>query len=565
MENVAASASNALDRWMDRATRLDIEARYWEPIESTGSLETLLADPKFESAPDRHISLFADHSGIHARDVASRVLTLLDERNGSLFEQRDDDRLGFMKTLGVWLAYLHDVGMVDARPEGRKMHAQFASQLVFRREFDAIVEPIATNGVLADRLRQTFGTEASTVSLRLRELLSMALCHSKSAIAAEVLGDLPTLRSAMTVAVLVDIEAQRQQWQATHWSDAPLTNPSGHEKRYSDAHVTPFEWLDSPGQAEQTLVADALDTVRILRVADALRQRGTDLRTSAGFEVFVDDTGDAVFHLASAAGDVSVQLRLDNPISVGEANITSALIEPSGDLRVVLHRGAFPAAARDQVANATARVIVDIALDVLDVFPLAPDAVIKIERCRDDASFATEVQSQVAEQSAFGSRTIVVASLAASDEVERARYEAAAAVAWPSPQADKIWAALGSTGFRTEAVDADRCFRDVRLAALAPGDVVIGEGQPATFVYVPTQPGLELRPGAGFASQPLASWRHVGATAVLRRGVRNSTIVATRALDVLMIPGDLYVDEWFRPFEIADIETIRSLVSRSSV
>lgn len=561
MADVTMASPHPLDRWMGRAARLEIERRYWEPIESTGSLEGLLVDPKFESAPDRHISLFSDHSGTHARDVATRVLDMLDEHHGTLFELRDAARFEFMKTLGVWLAYLHDVGMVDARPEGRKMHAQFAAQLVFRTEFDDIVGPACAQGVLADRLSGALGGDPSIVNIRLRELLTMALCHSKSAMPTVQLDDLTGLRAAMGAAVLIDLEAQRLAWADTYWADASPEHTSGHERHYADADVAPFAWLDSPAPAQQELVADVLDTVRMLRVADALRQRGTDLRTSAGFEVFVDDTGQAVFHLAAATTDIAVQLRVDSPMSVGEANITSATIGARGDLRVVLHRGGFEAEARQRVADACATVITDIALDVLDVFPLAPAAVIEIERCDDDVDFATLVKDRIAAMSPLGARTVIVASLAKSDDAERQRYTTAVPVEWPSPSASEIWNALGQTGFRSDAVDAARCFREVRVAKVKAGEVVMSEGGPGTFVYIPTAPGLELHPGAGFAAQALAPWRHLGATGVLRRGVRNSTIAATTDLDVLMIPGDIYAAEWFHPFEMDDIDTIRELLA----
>ena len=47
--------------------------------------------------------------------------------------------------------------------------------------------------------------------------------------------------------------------------------------------------------AHRALADDAIDAVRLVRAADALRQRGTTLRTSAGYEIFIDtDSGDAV-------------------------------------------------------------------------------------------------------------------------------------------------------------------------------------------------------------------------------------------------------------------------------
>ena len=64
-----------------------------------------------------------------------------------------------------------------------------------------------------------------------------------------------------------------------------------------------FQWLVSPHPAMQELVQDVIDTLRALRCADALRQRGTVLRTSGGYEIFMDQhTANAIFAF-SLGGD----------------------------------------------------------------------------------------------------------------------------------------------------------------------------------------------------------------------------------------------------------------------
>ncbi len=550
-----------LDPWIDLTTRLELERRYWDPIEATGSLEGLLADPDFAAAPGKHLSLFADHSATHARDVATRILAVLDDSNGTLFKHRDRASLDFMKAFGVWMAYLHDVGMVESTHEGRRQHARYAAQLVFRDEFKDMIECARAPGPLADRLRQVFGDDPEVIGVRLRELLAMSLCHSKSAMPTARLEDLPRLRQAMTVAVCVDLAAQQAaQAAGGEWADASLEDASEHVDHYVASGLDPFGWLGAPEGDERALVADVMDTVRALRVADALRQRGRDLRTSAGFEVFVDDTGYAVFHLAAASSGVAVHLRVDSPMSVGEANIESATIESRGDLRVVLHRGAFSPEARKRVAEACATVIADVAADVLDVFPEAPDRQILIENHEDDHTIAHLVKAAMSADSVYGHRSVVVPSLANCSDEERRRYFRATPVTWPSAHADDLMRAMAGSGLRSSLLDTGRCFAGVRLAKVDAGDVLMHEGGPATFVYIPTLPGLELRPGGGFAARPLGAWRRLGATGVLRRGTRNSTIVAVEDLDVFMIPGDVYAAQWFRPYGVDDLDEIRALV-----
>ena len=62
--------------------------------------------------------------------------------------------------------------------------------------------------------------------------------------------------------------------------------------------VTRLPGWSLPIPAHRVLADDAVDAVRLVRAADALRQRGTTLRTAAGYEIFIDaETGQAVFSL----------------------------------------------------------------------------------------------------------------------------------------------------------------------------------------------------------------------------------------------------------------------------
>ena len=92
-------------------------------------------------------------------------------------------------------------------------------------------------------------------------------------------------------------------------------------------------------------------------------------------------------------------------------------------------------------------------------------------------------------------------------------------------------------------------FAEVRHATLAAGEVLVDEGTPPSFVYLPLARGLAVRPMGGYAEAELHPWVPVGATGAIRRAPRNATIIARRDVDVLMVPSDLYVTSWLRPLE----------------
>ena len=81
----------------------------------------------------------------------------------------------------------------------------------------------------------------------------------------------------------------------------------------------------------------------------------------------------------------------------------------------------------------------------------------------------------------------------------------------------------------------------------------------------PDRPGVRLRPGwvqladraaRRYRDIEVPPWIPIGVTGVVRRAERNSTVVAAEPGEVLMIPGELFAREWFRPYgqvELADV------------
>ena len=81
------------------------------------------------------------------------------------------------------------------------------------------------------------------------------------------------------------------------------------------------------------LAEDVIDSLRVLRCADALRQRGTVLRTSAGYQVFIDrDTANALYALEHGNGR-GFLVEGDNVFSAGEANLASSELTVEGNVR----------------------------------------------------------------------------------------------------------------------------------------------------------------------------------------------------------------------------------------
>ena len=96
------------------------------------------------------------------------------------------------------------------------------------------------------------------------------------------------------------------------------------------------------------------------------------------------------------------------------------------------------------------------------------------------------------------------------------------------PEADELVRRLAEHGADTSALDRVAAFAEVCRATIRPGEVLVAQGSPPAFVYVPTAPGLVVRPDGGYAPSPLPPWVPVGTTGVIRRAERNSEIVAER-------------------------------------
>lgn len=551
-----------LDDHLPPQLRAQLEESLWRPIAAGATLEVLSGDPSFFDDPGRHPAMFADHGPVHVRDVAVGLVRLVDVVNGVLLPARSPARKSLLQTWGVALTYLHDVGMVDLSLVGRRTHALHAAHVAFSTQSDALVEHLLSPGPIRgclDAIERVdpFGVPLDTV---VREVLSLTAAHSKSTVPAEVLADPPALARAMQDIVFTSMAEHR----------TAAGGPAGDAARAPWAqrgidHPMPsraYGWLTAATGPKADLVDDAVDAVRALRVADVLRQRGTALRTSGGFEVFFDArTGQAVCTLRSADGRSAYVVRYDDQRGAGEANIKVARVTRQGHLRIAFHRGSFAdaAAARRAAAN-VADAVLDILADVVPAFEAvnsgslpaptraAAEMLVQVERPGDDPGFADLVREAVcAGDPDHAARVRVVHDLEGAAPAERARYERAEPVDPWGAAADEVVLRMGETGSDTSGMDREEAFDEVRRATVDAGEVLVEQASFPAFVYVPLSPGLTVRPMGGYAADVLHPWVPVGATGAIRRASRNAEIVAERQVDVLMVPSELYVASWLRP------------------
>ena len=577
---MAAPHAALLDRHLDGEIRAMLEERLWRGGHAGLTVEELRDDETLATSPASHPALFSDHGIVHVWDVAAGIVDLAATTNGVLLPARAGDRQEFVVALGVLMAYIHDAGMQDSTPEGRRVHALYAADIPFSGAIDAPLDLLLQgDGPVVRRITGLHATAPFAVppDVVVREVLSLAAAHSRKAVPSEILGDPGALRRLMQIIVLTD-RARHRSSTALPTADDLLPDTLGPSSRwYSDARADAYAWLDSPEPAHRAFAEDAIDAARLVRAADALRQRGTTLRTTAGYEIFIDrDTGKAVFALRRTDGGRLVFLRVESPLSAGEANLRGAWVTRSGDLRVALHRGRFGSPSASAAAcDATARVVADIADDVLGAFarrargPDLPDPRqdgaamrVELERPHDDPSFADKVAARLARlDPSIGPRTAVVdeprGRTAEEPAVpERARFEIGVPVGGDDPEAISILSALGAAGLKVASIDPTRAFEGARRVHLDAGDVLVEAGSPSTFVYVPLGAGLVVEPLGGYGAAAVPAWVPIGVTGVVRGAERNSTVGAVEPVDLLAVPGDLFLAEWFFPYEVTELPDV---------
>jgi hypothetical protein len=607
------SPAEQLNRYLAPEIRLTIEQRYYARINAQSRLSAVLQDPTFLSALSGHVALFADHGVVHVRDTAHQILQVLPVLNGVLIPERAADDLEWLKAYGAGVAYLHDIGMTDLSEFGRAIHPEQATQIVLSPEFDDVLDALWSNSEqpLLKRLTSlaTSGALEQDPRLVARELLAMANCHSKSRVPVQALNDFQELRCLMQATAISDLHYL--YWQGAAQQAGKALSAAQQERRdqaeidrlaaafrtaeaaletavqagtvspsmkswmrrlYADFEREAFAWLTGPHPAVQQLAHDAVDTLRALRCADALRQRGAVLKTSGEYEVFVDQHSANAVYALRHDDDRLFLLEISEYLSAGEANIASSEVARDGNLRISFHRGQFSApGATQRAAYCAALVVNDIQIDVVDSFrrPIgstglagtcrktAADMQILLESVDDNVEFAEMVQRELHRINPLAaSRTRAVPSLQNTSELERTRYLAAGELAWDIAQRHAALERISASGHKTHAIDALEGFRDVKLIELQAGEILLEAGAPAGFVYIPLSAGLQIVPLGGYQSFSVKAWMPLGVTGVIRGAPRNASVIAMQPLTLLMIPRDVFLSCWhhtYSPEEFAQI------------
>jgi hypothetical protein len=557
-----------IERYISAELQAKIDQRYYAQVNAQAGFEQLIADPLLLADPDSQVGLFSDHGVVHRRDVALQTIELLDTVHGVLIPSRSPERLLWMRGYGVLLACFHDIGMRDFSPFGRKMHPEFACQAVFDPEAEDIVQGLYQEdraGVI-HRLKHLAGQGhlKQPVQTVFRELLSLSIGHSKSKMPVTILNSPTTLRSTLIEVISINLQTlhRRQMGGRPDSNSAEESLAMGginsHPFRfYRDLTGEAYSWLTSNHPAVKDLIVDAIDSVRVLRAADAMRQRGTVLKTSGNYEVFIDQrSGNAIYGLRRGDRQLFL-LELKGSLFAGEANIASSEITPAGDLRISFHRGSFSdARATRYAAECAALVVDDIQRDVIDGFvrPVGADSAIDsksmrivLEETDDNPDFVAQVQKKVRLiRPEVDGRLVIAPSLHNASALERDRYLAAGTPSWDLTSARRALQRIGLSGHPLKDIDAEIAFAHVRLTFLAEGEKLIEANGPSAFVYIPLSAGLEITPMGGYRSFQVQPWIPLGITGVIRGDKRNATVIARQPLTLLMIPGNVYLRHWHR-------------------
>ena len=330
---------------------------------------------------------------------------------------------------------------------------------------------------------------------------------------------------------------------------------------YDDVEKTAFQWMVSPHPLAIELLEDVTDTIRVLRCADALRQRGTVLKTSGSYEVFVDQrTANAVYALRNGDEQL-ILLEMPDTISAGEANIASSQLDQNGDLHISFHRGSFTnPGAVDHAAYCAAVVVQGIKEDVIYSFErimdsrqsdLKPAAKTKVllEDTEDNLHFTAQVSQHLRRISPDMVQEIeAVPSLQAATEFERELYLSAAPFDWDSAKRRETLTQIARTGHLVTDIDLEQAFSHVKHVSLSSGQNLIEAGGSSAFVYIPLRPGLKIIPLGGYQAFMAEPWVPIGITGAIRGATRNATIVAAADLDLLMIPKSIYLHHWYHTY-----------------
>jgi hypothetical protein len=353
----------------------------------------------------------------------------------------------------------------------------------------------------------------------------------------------------------------------------PATAPSPVVSRfYGDAEREAYLWLVSENADARDLVEDVVDTLRALRCADALRQRGTVLRTSAGYQVFIERmTANAVYALEHPDGRWLL-VEVDNVLSAAEANLASSEFTLDGNVKFSFHRGAFPDPETVQRAAFNLAVVInDVQEDVIQSFQRPPqpepdpitftkqadEIQIHLESVEENLDFASRVIRELERINRdVASLARVVPSIHNITALERTRYLGAGDLDWSTERRLEFVAKMAEMGHKTAGLDLENAFEHVRCVTVKRNETLVEAATPSGFVYVALDEGLQGDPLGGYAAFTVPPYIPIGHIGVVRGAERNSTIRAHSDVDVIVIPRETYLKYWHRTYSLSEVTSI---------
>ena len=261
---------------------------------------------------------------------------------------------------------------------------------------------------------------------------------------------------------------------------------------------------------------------------------------------------------------------VDTHHSIAEGNLRVVDLTDEGSLRIAFHRGEFSDdGATERVVTATAATIADIEADVLGSFRPEPGAprsacLVEVAGPPDNPDFARLVVEVArtrppAHRGPDGARRRAPSHA----EVEVAEwYRRGRALAVDEPGVDECFEQLARHGLNVAGIDRPAALRDVRRSRLRRGEVVLAPGTAASVVVIPLEPGIRVEPIGGYPPEELHPWLPIGVTGVVRGAERNAAVIADADVEVLAIPAERFLADWFRPVHVRRAPTRLASLAR---
>lgn len=576
-----------------------ISKQYYSKIPQGVDFDHIIHDKAFLDGVSKHIAFFGDHGLHHVINVAEQVPVILNSVLGIYIPKRDTHHREFIKNYGILLGFIHDIGMSDVSMFGRTMHGEFGAQEVFTPNFTPIFNALWRENV--GNIPWTLlymhhhGHFTQSPELIFREMLSLCVCHRKTLVPVDILNDPHKLQLQMQYYVSNSLHfqyytnqikqaekalAKAQQQSATNIAQlqqnlfaaqqkleqAPVAeiSPKKLQQRlarfYANFSQEAFAWLLTKNKPAQKFIANVIDTLRIIRCSDALRQRGTELKTSAQFQIFVNQfTAEAIYALTSK-DDKMYFIELDDEIGSGESNVASSGFTKEGDLRFEFHRGFFHTKeATEKALKYATSLIAQLDYDIADTFirdqnnnesfKFLKRPKILLEQTDDNPEFVERLlKNLIAIKPAFAETAEVVPSLKYIPQMEYRRYLNATIVDWSDVKKRVFLEQVAARGHKTSHIDVNFAFKHARIAEVYPKEVIFKAKEFSGLVYIPFAAGLKGYPTGSYSPFMVSAYTPAGNTGVIRGDVRNATIVAKKALKILIIPKDDYLRYWFATY-----------------